>query len=79
MSRHPIGPNPYGIATTRLQVTKVPPADSGTAGTVQTSTSVSPVAPIATAVRTPISGTIGITHTANGAPLRVATPNALTR
>jgi hypothetical protein len=79
MSRHPIGPNPYGIATTRLPVTTVSPADTGTAGTVQTSTSVSPVALIATAVQTPITGTIGITHNATGATHRVATPNSLTR
>jgi hypothetical protein len=79
MSRHPIGPNPYGIATTRLPVTTAPSADSGTAGAVQTRTSVSPVAPITTAVRTPITGTFGMTHKASGAPLRVATPNPITR
>jgi hypothetical protein len=65
MSRHRVGQNPYGIATTTLPVTKVPPTDTRTASTVQTSTSVSPVA---TAVRTPIAGTIGITQKIDGAP-----------
>jgi len=45
-------------------VTEAPPTDTGTAGTVQTSTSVSPVA---TAVRRTIAGTIGITQSIDGA------------
>ncbi len=65
MSRHPVSQNPYGIATTMLPVTKAPSTDTGTAGTVQARTSISPVA---TAVRTPNAGTIGIAQNIDGAP-----------
>ncbi len=60
MSRHPVGQNPYGNATTRPPVTTAPPTDTGTP-----STSVWPIAP---AVRMPIAGSIGIKRAMDGAP-----------
>lgn len=63
MSRHPVGHDPDGIATTSPPGPKAPPTDTET-----TSTSVWPIAPIATAVRTPIAGSIGITRNVDGAP-----------
>jgi len=62
MSRHPDGQNPFGIATTRLPVTKAPPANAGAA-----STSLRPIAAVVTADRMPIAGSIGIKRNIDGA------------
>ena len=55
MSRHPDGQNPFRIATTGSR-------DEGAAGEHRNGEqSVLPIAPVVTADRMPIAGTIGIT------------------
>jgi hypothetical protein len=63
MSRHSVGQNPDGIATTSLRATTAPPRDTETA-----SASVWLIAPIATVVPPPIAGLIGNTRSVDGAP-----------
>jgi hypothetical protein len=68
MSTHSVGQGPHGIATSRLPVGKAAPPGAGRADAIQRSRSVSPIAPIAPAARTPIAEMLGTTQTIDGAP-----------